>query len=743
MEFAESSCGARCTWNIWPASRIECSRLVVPPAVFLNPLKSIPDLVSIPYEPVRCKLCSAVLNPYCQVDYRGKIWACCFCQSRNQLPQAYHRVTETNLPAELFPQYTTVEYAPPSSTSLRPSLVFLIDTCLRDQELQDMKRTVERAMALLPDDALVAIIAFNSMVEVHELGYTACAKAYVLPGWKAASSHDLQRMLFLGLEAARAGIANMPSSGVGRFLLPVADCDLAVESVLSRISSMPDPPHGHRAKRCTGAALAAAVGLLESSTPGTGSRILLFTSGPCTVGPGKTVGETLDEPIRTHQDVEKGNAPWYKKGCKFYEGLAERMVDFGISLDVFAASLDQVGLAEMRLCAMATGGHIVLAEEYKHDAMRISLERLIQRDPATGLLSQGYNGTLEVFCPREVKICGASGCASLGKISSSVSDNVMGTGGTCQWRLCSADPSLALCVYFEVAAQHNSGAVQPGSPLPLQFVLRYRHASNQERVRVVTMARSWADPGSSEIVRSFDQEAAAVAMARLAVMKAEGGEHEHDVQRWLDRALIRLASKFGQYEPGRPGTFALPNEMKLFPQFMFHLRRSQFLQCANNTPDETCFYRCALLRHGVEQSMVMIQPTLLTYSFSGPPAPALLDAAAIRPDSILLLDTWFKVVIHYGSTIAAWRKAGYADMPEHEAFRQLLAAPLEDARVALDERRVPPPSLVECDQGGSQARFLLAKLNPSQGVDGYGEVIYTDDVSLQVFLESLAKMVTQ
>ena len=65
-----------------------------------------------------------------------------------------------------------------------------------------------------------------------------------------------------------------------------------------------------------------------------------------------------------------------------------------------------------------------------------------------------------------------------------------------------------------------------------------------------------------------------------------------------------------------------------------------------------------LNREGVTGSLVMIQPTLLSYSFSGP-EPALLDVSSILPDRILLLDTYFVVVVFHGSTVAQWRKAGY------------------------------------------------------------------------------------
>lgn len=53
--------------------------------------------------------------------------------------------------------------------------------------------------------------------------------------------------------------------------------------------------------------------------------------------------------------------------------------------------------------------------------------------------------------------------------------------------------------------------------------------------------------------------------------------------------------------------------------------------------------------------------------------------AACRPDCILVLDTWFMLVVHYGKTIVEWRKAGYHLQPEQDAFRYrtaLLPAPL-------------------------------------------------------------------
>ena len=214
----------------------------------------------------------------------------------------------------------------------------------------------------------------------------------------------------------------------------------------------------------------------------------------------------------------------------------------------------------------------------------------------------------------------------------------------------------------------------PGTRGLIQFVTHYQHASGQFRLRVTTAARKYAprrrvapcphapltrpcfsppvatwprcsmvEGSGADVAAGFDQEAAAVLMARLAVFKA-GVDDGPDVLRWLDRMLIRLVrdrtaahlrwrcrgygavlsrplpcacqahaarahratvrdgsagegggpqcQKFAEYRKDDPSSFQLAPNFSIYPQFMFHLRRSQFLQVFNNSPDETTYYRC-------------------------------------------------------------------------------------------------------------------------------------------------------
>ena len=68
----------------------------------------------------------------------------------------------------------------------------------------------------------------------------------------------------------------------------------------------------------------------------------------------------------------------------------------------------------------------------------------------------------------------------------------------------------------------------------------------------------------------------------------------------------------------------------------------------------------------------MIQPALFAYTFNGPPEPVLLDSSSIQPDRILLMDTFFQVIIYHGETIHQWKLAKYHEMKEYETFAQLL-----------------------------------------------------------------------
>ena len=57
------------------------------------------------------------------------------------------------------------------------------------------------------------------------------------------------------------------------------------------------------------------------------------------------------------------------------------------------------------------------------------------------------------------------------------------------------------------------------------------------------------------------------------------------------------------------------------------------------------------MREDLTQCLIMIQPILYAYTFNGPPEPVLLDTSSIQPDRILLMDTFFQLLIFHGEVI--------------------------------------------------------------------------------------------
>ena len=90
-----------------------------------------------------------------------------------------------------------------------------------------------------------------------------------------------------------------------RFLVPVSECEFALNSILDDLQPDPWPTkQACRPARCAGTALNVAISMLEIvGGANRGSRIINLLGGAVTVGPGKIVSEELKERIRSHLDI--------------------------------------------------------------------------------------------------------------------------------------------------------------------------------------------------------------------------------------------------------------------------------------------------------------------------------------------------------------------------------------------------------------------------------------------------------
>lgn len=656
-------------------------------------------------------------------------------------------MSATNLPPELL--NTTIEYIT-KSPKVSPAFLFVVDLCLSPEDLAALKDSLLQLLEALPQTAYVGLITFGHHVQVYELAGPGVAsnprlnRAYSFNGEHEISARDVHLALGVGSQISGGRIQANPQNN---FVVALNKCRDLIENLIEGLLPDPFPLPGKdtRPMRATGVAANVAVALLENTFAGLGGRIMIFMGGAATIGPGLVVGSELKEAIRSHNELRKEAAPRVHGATRFYDSLAERAANNSHAIDLFSCSLNQTGLLEMRKLCTDTGGVMILADDFQASVFQQSISKMFERD-GRGNLRMGFAGTLDVFTCKPVRAAGCVGpvTALPDKGTNTVSDNAIGIGGN-SFRLCAFDPQTTVAVYFDLANAKDAGRQDPNRRLVTQFQMSYQHANGYRIIRVTTIAHSWAtSPSPQALIPGIDQECAAALMARLAVFKNE--KSDTDPLTFIDQHLIKFMKRFGQFHKGNPTSFVTPPELSLYAQFMYYFRRGPLVQVFNNSPDETVFFRYCLAKEVVSNILIMMQPSLDSYVLDDDPTPVFLSASSVTPNNILLLDTFFHIVVHTGANIAAWRKEGYHLQPDYENLKELIEMPKEDAARLMHDR-MPLPMYVDCDQATSQARFLIASVDPAithlaaPTAEDAGQRIFTEDASLQTFIDKLVLIV--
>lgn len=106
------------------------------------------------------------LTIHSQVDMRARVWICPFCLQRNSLPPHYKDISAEQIPPELHPNSTTIEYLLPQPVLNPPIFIFVVDTCQEEDSLKALKDSIIMSLSLLPQYALVGLITYGTMVRV-------------------------------------------------------------------------------------------------------------------------------------------------------------------------------------------------------------------------------------------------------------------------------------------------------------------------------------------------------------------------------------------------------------------------------------------------------------------------------------------------------------------------------------------------------------------------------------------------
>ena len=727
----EEQNGVRVSSFVWPTNQLDAQTISLPIGCTYTPLKQINGREEpLQYPPLECPRCRAVLNPYCNVDYTGMKWTCNFCGATTPFPSAYQGMTPETPLTELLKDCTTVEYQIQQPAFEKPVFIFVVDICSTEKEHGYLKTILLQTIAALPQDAMVGLITFGTTCAIKELVFSECPRDYIFNGNKTYTAQQMQQFL---------SYYPKPGETKNNFILPISEAEQMLNVLLDGLErDQFTVQKGDRAARCTGAALSHAVNLLQAILPGWGGHILLFTSGPITKGPGAIASIKRAEPIRQHREIETGKAQYCEKAKEFFQQLGEEASASNIVIDFISAGFEESGVHEISSAVLHTGGFLLSCETWNDESISQSLIMFF----SSGMLNHsGIDANIQVQCSHGINVRGCIGpCVSCKRKAPFVSEKVIGEGGTDQWHTAGLFPDTTFAVYFDVAALKNA-PLNVGQQSFIQFMTKYRNViDGTRRIRVTTFPIVFADyPSQKErIISSIDEQAATVLLAKLCVYKTRS-EKLNDVVRFLDKTLIDTCRAFGSFNKGKPNSLQLPQQLSIYPRFLYHFRRSSFMSTFNSAPDQTMTLRLSMLLEDVNSCLLMIQPMLKSYPVnSTEPLYVPLEMSSLAPNTSLFLDTYFRTLVWYGKDVAAWRDQGLQDTPEYANVKRSIEEPLAEAKAVHDER-FPAPQLITCDQDSSLSRYLLARCNPvtvEYALES-GETLISDEPSFEKFFNKL------
>ncbi|KAJ3429210.1 protein transport protein sec23 [Anaeramoeba flamelloides] len=763
----EEQLGTRFSWNIFPnTSELENS-LVVPISCLYTPLHKVKDLQPVPYNPLQCVNCRNIINPFSEVDFKIKTWSCPFCSQRNKFPVQYHSISPQNLPAELLQDKALIEYILPNQNLNKekntihqfPTFLFVVDLCTTEKELKALKESILEVVGNLNPNCLIGLITVGKDINVYDLAFVECPKSYLFSGSKQITTDEIEDSLRIRNSYIQDKNSNF--IGINKFFQPAGECEFLISEIFNDLFVEPlNKFSKHRPKRGVGNSITISLTLMKKifENKHKAGRIMLFLSGPSTIGDGKIVNLNRNNPIRSHSQIINGKATFSKNSLTFYENLAQQAVSIGVVVDLFACSFDQCGCYELNPLISKTGGELLLSDEFDHEIFKNTFSKVfeLQSDDNNNenendnhfLMKNGFISTIEIGVTRELCVLGAIGnCCSISPTSSSFHPkNVIGQGKTNVWQANGINDQTTLSFYFSVLSTQKNPIPKTRIGL-IQFKTRWKDSLGNIHLRVLTSPHYFSDFSQQETLNlSFDQELSAVIMSRMAVERTKKKTYS-SVIKWLDKSTIKFCRKVSNFTLDKAESFKISKEFSLFPQFMFYLRRSKFVKIFGHSPDETTFYNHFLYRENTTNSILMFQPSIISYSLNSTPKPVLLEMDSIKKDNILLLDEYFVVLILIGKQIAEWIKSGYHEMEEYSYLKEIIEAPQIEAD-RLIKNRFLYPRYIKCDQNSSQSRFLISKTNPNtpSSQNGYQNQdlhSLTDDINFNQFIKQLIQIVVE
>ncbi len=342
----------------------------------------------------------------------------------------------------------------------------------------------------------------------------------------------------------------------------IDDCRDKLIKVVSRLKRNTfDVNPKKRPLRALGQGLLSALCVIEGFG-GVGGRIVSLLGGPTTIGPGRIIEDDLTTTYRTHADLEENTQliSEFKKANKFYEDLLVEANKYLTTIDLFAFSLVQFGIGEMRNLIDKTGGMVINQEEFISEVFTKSFNKYMEMILNPEAV---YGAKTKVVVSKELFLSGMLGPGkSLEKTKTVPKDaeGLIGESGGDKFFIGAPLNTTTILFFFA----HNQAELNVKSkPCFFQICTTFVNKKGETILRVANYMREFINNKDLQL-QSFDQEAGIACIARLAAYKGDTIQVT-DLVYWLNSVLIKFVRRFAQFQTNKPDSFSIPEEISLLP----------------------------------------------------------------------------------------------------------------------------------------------------------------------------------
>ncbi|CCE72834.1 Piso0_000431 [Millerozyma farinosa CBS 7064] len=734
---SERKFGIRFNWNVLASTRLEESRLVCPTGCLYRPFFDAdlpapngtkPEIMKVTGFPEKCSHCGTLLNRYSGVDKLNAMWRCNMCNSKNFFAGHGNESRRANEDSDIQGSHNgfeVIEYHLPDEITdsldqdLAFAYIFIIDRYENidnadksKSSFRSLVQSIESALQRLPDGCLVGIISFDEAVYLHQpLDHNTTIEVSATDIMKEGTSAGKGSQWFdfnlIGVIYRKLGLTGVVadkwqnSQHLIKNLLIKLDSASRMTVIRELNDLKPKLTRNFKPVRVTGLAILVTSVLLSVSYKNFIGKSILFTSGPCTVDPGRVHSLSAKSPMRSHNAMNDIENVYTPEALKFYTAMAyvangysfkdafdvittssKKITDIlqpkerpRWSFDLFACSLDQSGIFEMKPLAQNTTGQIFLSETF----FDVQFKEMLLKSIFNVLEKKyAFRGNLSVFTSDHLKVSRliSSGCnvastfqseKSSDKHSDFISDIVDRFDSTMKKREFTNNLSLnfldsadTVAVFFHLNTYGSTSQVSTSSPKDayIQFQIKYLDMSTRSwKIRQTTIQMATTMKilsflrGSAggdlklvnetshlmkerRLLESFDQKTWLILLVRLLLEKADTNIGYTDFKSIIgifDNSVAQLIQRFKKPLKG-PSHFhsihfktSTEDDNLLFHEnfnelitYAFQIRRNPDLfSIFNTSPDETAFHHSWFLRADPNSSNLIMRPRLYLLGQTG------------------------------------------------------------------------------------------------------------------------------